>query len=188
MAPIAWTPAAQARKVACRSFYLDLALLEDYWVRRKYHHTLSSTMIYALREALIAVEEEGLEARWARHERHHQALARGLAAIGVDLLPPAARAALDAERRARARRHRRSEGPAAPAPRIQHRDRRGTRSAGGQDLARRADGRQLDAGAAAAVPGRARAHPSRDGPQVGGRFRGRGHGGAGGRCRSGGRA
>jgi alanine-glyoxylate transaminase/serine-glyoxylate transaminase/serine-pyruvate transaminase len=88
MAPIAWTPAAQAKKVACRSFYLDLALLEDYWVRRKYHHTLSSSMIYALREALIAVEEEGLEARWARHERHHQALARGVAAIGLELLPP----------------------------------------------------------------------------------------------------
>jgi alanine-glyoxylate transaminase / serine-glyoxylate transaminase / serine-pyruvate transaminase len=89
MAPIAWTPAAQARKVACRSFYLDLALLEDYWVRRQYHHTLSSTMIYALREALQAVEEEGLEKRWARHERNHQALVRGLGAIGVDLLPPA---------------------------------------------------------------------------------------------------
>jgi alanine-glyoxylate transaminase/serine-glyoxylate transaminase/serine-pyruvate transaminase len=89
MSPIAWTPAAQARKVGCRSFYLDLSLLEDYWIRRKYHHTLSSTMIYALREALVAVEEEGLEARWARHERHHLALARGLAAIGLELLPPA---------------------------------------------------------------------------------------------------
>ena len=88
MAPIAWTPAAQAKKVQCRSFYLDLGLLEDYWVRRKYHHTLSSSMIYALREALIAVDEEGLEARWARHERHHRALAAGLAAIGLDLLPP----------------------------------------------------------------------------------------------------
>jgi len=88
MAPIAWTPAAQARKVPCRSFYLDLALLEDFWVRRKYHHTLSSTMIYALREALMAVEEEGLEQRWARHERHHLAFARGLAAIGLELLPP----------------------------------------------------------------------------------------------------
>jgi alanine-glyoxylate transaminase/serine-glyoxylate transaminase/serine-pyruvate transaminase len=90
MAPIAWTREAQARKVACRSFYLDLTLLEDFWVRRKYHHTLSSTMIYALREALMTVEEEGLEARWARHERHHLALARGLAAIGLDLLPPPA--------------------------------------------------------------------------------------------------
>jgi alanine-glyoxylate transaminase/serine-glyoxylate transaminase/serine-pyruvate transaminase len=90
MAPVAWTREAQARKVACRSFYLDLTLLEDFWVRRKYHHTLSSTMIYALREALMTVEEEGLEARWARHERHHLALARGLAAIGLDLLPPPA--------------------------------------------------------------------------------------------------
>ena len=90
MAPVAWTPAAQARKVACRSFYLDLALLEDFWVRRKYHHTLSSTMIYALREALMAVEEEGLEQRWARHHKNHKALATGLAAIGLDLLPPPA--------------------------------------------------------------------------------------------------
>jgi alanine-glyoxylate transaminase/serine-glyoxylate transaminase/serine-pyruvate transaminase len=89
MSPIAWTPAAQARRVACRSFYLDLALLEDYWLRRKYHHTLSSTMVYALREALTAIEEEGLDARWARHERNHHALAGGLEAMGLSLLPPA---------------------------------------------------------------------------------------------------
>lgn len=88
LAPIAWTPAAQVRRVSCRSFYLDLALLEDYWVRRKYHHTLSSTLIYALHEALTAVDEEGLEARWARHERTHQLFARGLEAMGLSLLPP----------------------------------------------------------------------------------------------------
>lgn len=88
LAPIAWTPQARARRAECRSFYLDLALLEDYWVRRKYHHTLSSTLIYALHEALVAMEEEGLEARWARHHRHHGALARGLEAMGLDLLPP----------------------------------------------------------------------------------------------------
>jgi alanine-glyoxylate transaminase/serine-glyoxylate transaminase/serine-pyruvate transaminase len=88
LSPIAWTPAAQAKRVTCRSFYLDLALIEDYWVRRKYHHTLSSTLIYALHEALVAVGEEGLEARWARHERNHLALARGLEAMGLALLPP----------------------------------------------------------------------------------------------------
>ena len=88
LAPIAWTPAAQARRTMCRSFYLDLALLEDYWVRRKYHHTLSSTLIYALHEALIAIDDEGLDARWARHQRHHLALARGLEAMGLELLPP----------------------------------------------------------------------------------------------------
>ena len=42
-----------------------------------------------LREALAVVEEEGLEARWARHERNHRALAAGLDALGLSLLPPA---------------------------------------------------------------------------------------------------
>jgi alanine-glyoxylate transaminase/serine-glyoxylate transaminase/serine-pyruvate transaminase len=88
MSPLAWTPAARARAVPCRSFYLDLALLEDYWVNRKYHHTLSSSTLYALREALIVVEEEGLEARWARHLQHHEALVRGVEALGLSLLPP----------------------------------------------------------------------------------------------------
>lgn len=72
-----------------RSFYLDLQLLEDYWVRRKYHHTMSASLIYALREALLMIEEEGLEARWSRHERHHLALAAGIEAMGLSMLPPA---------------------------------------------------------------------------------------------------
>ena len=89
LAPIAVSGAARARLVKCRSFYLDLQLLEDYWVGRKYHHTMSSSLVYALREALLMVEEEGLEARVARHERHHRALAAGLEAMGLSLLPPA---------------------------------------------------------------------------------------------------
>jgi alanine-glyoxylate transaminase/serine-glyoxylate transaminase/serine-pyruvate transaminase len=88
LSPVAWTPQAQTRRTTCRSFYLDLALLEDYWVRRKYHHTASSTLIYALHEALVAIEEEGIEARWTRHHQHHLALARGLEAMGLELLPP----------------------------------------------------------------------------------------------------
>jgi alanine-glyoxylate transaminase / serine-glyoxylate transaminase / serine-pyruvate transaminase len=88
MSPVVFTPEALARKAPCRSFYLDLTLLEDYWVRRKYHHTLSSTLLFALREALTIVEEETLRARWARHEQHHRALARGLEVIGLELLPP----------------------------------------------------------------------------------------------------
>jgi len=73
-----------------RSFYLDLGLLMDYWVDRKYHHTISAPLIYALQEALVAVEEEGLEARWERHRTNHLALVEALAAIGLELLPPAA--------------------------------------------------------------------------------------------------
>ena len=88
LAPVALAPSALGRRVACRSFYFDLGLLEDYWLRRKYHHTISASLIYALHEALTAIQEEGLEARWQRHERHHLALARGLEAMGMALLPP----------------------------------------------------------------------------------------------------
>jgi alanine-glyoxylate transaminase/serine-glyoxylate transaminase/serine-pyruvate transaminase len=88
LAPIAVSGPARARLVPCRSFYLDLKLLEDYWVGRKYHHTMSSTLIYSLREALLMVEEEGLVARQARHERHHYALVAGIEAMGLSLLPP----------------------------------------------------------------------------------------------------
>jgi alanine-glyoxylate transaminase/serine-glyoxylate transaminase/serine-pyruvate transaminase len=89
LAPLSFSPKALSKKTASRSFYLDLALLEDYWVRRKYHHTISAPLVYALREALAVVEEEGLENRWARHRRNHLALAAGLEALGLSLLPPA---------------------------------------------------------------------------------------------------
>lgn len=88
LAPLTFSARALERRVRCRSFYLDLALLEDYWVRRKYHHTLSSTLLYALREALMVVEEETLDARWMRHRRNHLVLAAGLGAMGLELLPP----------------------------------------------------------------------------------------------------
>ena len=89
LAPIAVSGPARERLIPCRSFYLDLKLLEDYWAGRKYHHTMSSTLIYALREALLMVEEEGLAARQSRHERNHQALVAGIEAMGLSLLPPA---------------------------------------------------------------------------------------------------
>ena len=88
LAPVVFGPRALERRVKCRSFYFDLSLLEDYWLKRKYHHTMSSTLVYALDEALAIVEEEGLEARWARHERNHRALVAGLAALGLSVLPP----------------------------------------------------------------------------------------------------
>jgi alanine-glyoxylate transaminase / serine-glyoxylate transaminase / serine-pyruvate transaminase len=88
LAPLAVAGAARDRLVKCRSYYLDLRLLEDYWVGGKYHHTMSSSLVYALREALMMVEEEGLQARIARHERHHRALAAAVSAMGLSLLPP----------------------------------------------------------------------------------------------------
>ena len=90
IAPIAFSPAALEKRVKARGFSFDLGLLEDYWVRRKYHHTICASLIYALREALLMMEEEGLEARWARHKHHHLALAAGVTAMGLSLLPPEA--------------------------------------------------------------------------------------------------
>ena len=87
LAPIVFGPRALQQRVKCRSFYLDLTLLEDYWIRRKYHHTMSSTMVYALYEALAVVEEEGLNARWQRHERNHRTLLEQLSALGLSVLP-----------------------------------------------------------------------------------------------------
>jgi alanine-glyoxylate transaminase/serine-glyoxylate transaminase/serine-pyruvate transaminase len=90
VAPIVFTPDALAKRVPCRSLYLDLSLLDGYWMQRQYHHTMCAPLIYALREALLVVAEETLALRWSRHERHHRALASGLDAQGLSLLPPPA--------------------------------------------------------------------------------------------------
>jgi alanine-glyoxylate transaminase / serine-glyoxylate transaminase / serine-pyruvate transaminase len=88
LAPVTFASRVLERRTPCRSFYLDAALLQDYWVRRRYHHTMSSSLVFALREALTVVEEEGLENRYARHERHHRALVGGIESLGLSLLPP----------------------------------------------------------------------------------------------------
>jgi alanine-glyoxylate transaminase/serine-glyoxylate transaminase/serine-pyruvate transaminase len=74
--------------VRCRSFAFDLGLLEEYWIGRRYHHTISTPLVYALATALEEVEREGLERRWRRHERVHGELAARLGAGGLTLLPP----------------------------------------------------------------------------------------------------
>lgn len=90
LSPITFSPDAAANRAVSRSFYLDLSLLEGYWAQRKYHHTIPSPLVLALREALAAAEDEGLEARHARHRANHLALAAGLSALGLELLPPEA--------------------------------------------------------------------------------------------------
>ncbi len=95
LAPVSFSPRAleivRSRKRKVASWYLDLTLLTSYWGEdRVYHHTAPVSMIYALREALRIVHEEGLEARWERHRRNHLALAAGLEALGLSLVVPTA--------------------------------------------------------------------------------------------------
>lgn len=73
------------RKTPCQSWYLDMNLVSAYWAdsKRAYHHTAPISMIYALRESLRLVLEEGLEARFARHRLHSRALLAGLEALGL---------------------------------------------------------------------------------------------------------
>jgi alanine-glyoxylate transaminase / serine-glyoxylate transaminase / serine-pyruvate transaminase len=72
------------RKTKVQSWYLDMSLVQRYWgEERFYHHTAPITMIYALREALRLIAEEGLRNCWARHQKNHQALKAGLAALGI---------------------------------------------------------------------------------------------------------
>lgn len=69
-----------------RSNYFDLGMLQEYWSPgRLNHHTEMTSMLYALREGLRLVLEEGLEARHTRHRFHEHALAAGLAAMGLEL-------------------------------------------------------------------------------------------------------
>jgi alanine-glyoxylate transaminase/serine-glyoxylate transaminase/serine-pyruvate transaminase len=88
LAPLTLSPRAldaiRTRKGKCPSWYLDLGMIADYWAegKRAYHHTAPISMVYALREALRIVLEEGLAARFARHRRHSAALMAGLAAFG----------------------------------------------------------------------------------------------------------
>jgi alanine-glyoxylate transaminase / serine-glyoxylate transaminase / serine-pyruvate transaminase len=66
-------------------FSFDLLALERYWIRRPvvYHHTAPILHIYALHEALRGVLEEGLEARFARHEQAGRRLREVLGASGL---------------------------------------------------------------------------------------------------------
>jgi alanine-glyoxylate transaminase/serine-glyoxylate transaminase/serine-pyruvate transaminase len=88
LSPVTFSARAQERLVTCRSFYFDLGLLTDFWVRRKYHHTISAPLVYALDAALAEVEEEGLDARWQRHRTVHDAFVQALDGLGLSLLPP----------------------------------------------------------------------------------------------------
>jgi alanine-glyoxylate transaminase/serine-glyoxylate transaminase/serine-pyruvate transaminase len=76
------------RPEPARSWYLDVGLLEGYWgSERSYHHTAPITNIYALREALRLVAEEGIEERWSRHRHVAGGLVAGVRAMGLEMLP-----------------------------------------------------------------------------------------------------
>lgn len=78
-----------ARESKTPSWFLDKKLVMGYWgegTKRAYHHTAPVNSLYAFHEALVMLEEEGLENSWERHSHHHNALRAGLEAMGINFL------------------------------------------------------------------------------------------------------
>jgi len=76
----------RTRDQKAQSWFLDLDLVMGYWddnAKRTYHHTAPVNGLYALHEALLILQEEGLENAWRRHALHHNALAAGFEALGM---------------------------------------------------------------------------------------------------------
>ncbi len=100
LGPVTFGPrameAVRGRKKPPPTWYLDLNLLFRYWgeegtaKQRAFHHTAPVSSIYAFREALRLIMEEGLEARWARHAAAHERFAAGVTRMGLSFFTPAA--------------------------------------------------------------------------------------------------
>jgi alanine-glyoxylate transaminase/serine-glyoxylate transaminase/serine-pyruvate transaminase len=93
MAPITVGPrmeeALRNRETPVQSWYFDLTTTMNFWGKdRTYHHTPPISIVFALREALRIVFEEGLEASWRRHKQNQLALIAGLEALGLELFVP----------------------------------------------------------------------------------------------------
>lgn len=93
LSPISFNDAAaekiRSRKSKVQSWFLDLNLIMGYWggdTKRSYHHTAPVNCLYGLHESLIIVNEEGLEAGWARHQDNHAYLKAGLKDLGIEFL------------------------------------------------------------------------------------------------------
>ena len=90
LSPVTFSPRAveriQNREHKVQSWFLDMQLVMGYWgggARRAYHHTAPVNDVYALHEALLMLQEEGLAAAHARHRHNHEALVAGLEAMGL---------------------------------------------------------------------------------------------------------
>ncbi|NOX76487.1 MAG: alanine--glyoxylate aminotransferase family protein [Gammaproteobacteria bacterium] len=97
LSPVSFSTAAvariKARKHPVQSWFLDLNLVMGYWgegAKRAYHHTAPVNALYGLHEALVILQEEGLENAWVRHQNTHLALRAGFEAMGLSFVVPEA--------------------------------------------------------------------------------------------------
>jgi alanine-glyoxylate transaminase/serine-glyoxylate transaminase/serine-pyruvate transaminase len=79
----------KGRHTKVQSWFLDTNLVMGYWgsnAKRAYHHTAPVNALYALHEALVMLQEEGIKHSWDRHMRNHLALRAGIEAMGLSFI------------------------------------------------------------------------------------------------------
>lgn len=93
LAPVTFSERAiervKTRKHRVQSWFMDLNLVLGYWgggARRAYHHTAPINALYGLHEALVILQEEGIENAWQRHRDNHRALRAGIEAMGLSFV------------------------------------------------------------------------------------------------------
>ncbi|WP_418603301.1 pyridoxal-phosphate-dependent aminotransferase family protein [Hwangdonia sp.] len=92
LSPVTFSQAAidvlDHRKTKVQSWFLDLTMVKNYWegAKRAYHHTAPVSAMFAMRESLRLVLEEGLENRFKRHQQNHELLRDGLENLGFEFL------------------------------------------------------------------------------------------------------
>lgn len=93
LSPVSFSVRAQEvvknRKTKVQSWFMDLNLVMGYWgsgAKRAYHHTAPINALYGLHEALVILQEEGLENAWERHRKNHLALKAGIEAMGLSFV------------------------------------------------------------------------------------------------------
>jgi len=81
----------KSRATPVPSWFLDQSLVMNYWSgegKRTYHHTAPVNSLYALHEALLILNNEGLNESWQRHKTQHQQLSLGLKELGLTFVVP----------------------------------------------------------------------------------------------------
>ena len=92
LSPVSFSPKAvealDNRKNKVQSWFLDLTMVRNYWEgsKRAYHHTGPVSAMFAMREALRLVLEEGLGNRFEWHRRNHELLRDGLEQLGFEFI------------------------------------------------------------------------------------------------------
>ena len=95
MSPITFSEravdAVKKRKTPVLSWFNDLNLLSAYWSggqKRTYHHTAPANQFYGLYQALLLIEDEGIENAWRRHKENSRKLIPKLKGIGLESFVP----------------------------------------------------------------------------------------------------